>query len=91
MSVIMAMDCVFLRAGAVVCQQHRHAFVYLFHAQEPLISVHVLDGDHVDLHGDKTARDDLDIASLQQIKTCSSPARRAPEILARIDQRFPSA
>lgn len=37
-----------------------------FDGQEPPISVHVLDGDHADLHGDDAAHDDLDIDPLSK-------------------------
>lgn len=37
-----------------------------FDGQEPLISVHVLDDDHADLHGDDAAHDDLDIDPLSK-------------------------
>jgi len=37
-----------------------------FDGQEPPISVHVLDGDHADLHGNDAAHDDLDIDPLSK-------------------------
>jgi hypothetical protein len=37
-----------------------------FDGQEPPISVHVLDGDHADLHSHDAAHDDLDIDPLSQ-------------------------
>jgi len=37
-----------------------------FDGQEPPISVHVLDGDHADLHHDDAAHDELDIDPLSK-------------------------